>query len=214
MLLIAAALTLMVQDPPPGEIVVTAPAPARAAAALPDPYAGHPAAPPERSSVDPSVLAYGDTVRDRQAAAPHSAPSEGSRFSLGEIAQGPVWGPSTQTDSPFDRAFAESRASGAPHTAGRVSEPLPAEALSDPVRYAARQCRPEVRPASEGVAECFDRIDRAVREEQDRRAAARRPRTTCTRDETRDEDGRTSSTSGRCVIGTGDPAELERVLGW
>lgn len=213
MLLIAAALTLMVQDPPPGEIVVTAPAPARAAAALPDPYAGHPAAPPERSSVDPSVLAYGDTGRDRQVAAPLSAPSGGLR-SPGEIAPGSIPGPSTRPDSPFDQAFAESRASGAPRAADSRSEPLPAEALSDPVRYAARQCRPEVRPASEGVAECFDRVDRAVREEQDRRAAARRPRTTCTRDETRDEDGRTSSTSGRCVIGTGDPAELERVLGW
>ncbi|MBU1325167.1 MAG: hypothetical protein KJ676_07980 [Alphaproteobacteria bacterium] len=217
LLLATASLTLAFQDPPPGEVISTAPPPA-AASTLADPFA---APPPPRAQSSVDFSAYAETVAERAPASSGTVadtvtprPAERPRFSLGHLAEGPVWGPSAQPVEPFDRAFANSRASGAPAAASATREPLPAEALSDPVYYAARQCRPEVRPASEGVAECFDRIDRAVREEQDRRAAARRPRTTCTRDETRDDDGRTSSTSGRCVIGTGDPAELERVLGW
>jgi hypothetical protein len=216
LLLAAASLTLAFQDPPPGEVISTAPPPA-AASTLADPFA---ASPPPRAQSSVDFSTYAETVAER-ASAPvgtmadplTSRPAERPRFSLGQLAEGPVWGPSAQPVEPFDRAFANSRALGAPASAASP-EPLPSDALADPVRYAAQQCRPEIRPASEGVAECFDRIDRAVREEEDRRQAARRPRTTCTNSQTRDEDGRTSSTSGRCVIGTGDPAVAERLFGW
>ena len=178
MLMIAAALMLLAQDPPPGEIVRTAPPPAPAAT-LADPFA--PTRP--RSTLDPSTLDYLTRPSPREAGAP--------------------------TGDAFDRDFAASRRRA---PSANRTEPLPQEALDDPVRYAARQCRPEMRPASEGVAECFDRIDRAVRDEQDRRAEARRPRTTCTNSQSRDDDGRTSSTSGRCSWGTGDPAVIDDLL--
>ncbi|HEV2082068.1 MAG TPA: hypothetical protein VGR32_06365 [Brevundimonas sp.] len=184
MLLIVAALALFLQDPPPGEVVSTAP-PAAPAGTLADPVAPSPVA----RSVTPG--SNYDAVFGRSP--------------LAELA------PVTSRTDDFDRELAASYERGA-GAAPMASTPLPPEALADPVRYAAQQCRPELRPTSEGVAECFDRIERAVREEESRRAAARRPRTTCTHAEARDEDGRTSSTSGRCAWGTGDPALLDSLF--
>lgn len=195
LLLAAVSLTLTFQDPPPGEVISTAPPPA-AATALNDPFT--PPAPPPRAQSAVDFSAYAETVAER---APASA---------GQTAP-PAFDWSARGATPYPAATegGHSRSS-----ARGATQPLPPEALADPVRYAAQQCRPEVRPASEGVAECFDRIDSAVREEQDRRAAARRPRTTCSNTQTRDEDGRTSSTSGRCTVGTGDPALLDDIFGW
>jgi hypothetical protein len=113
----------------------------------------------------------------------------------------------------FDEAVGAPAPRGGPGIRRQAEpQPLPEEALSDPVRYAARQCRPDVRPAGEDVADCLDRIDRAVREEEDRRAASRRPRVRCENTQSQSDDGRTSSTSGRCTVGTGDPALLDDLM--
>ena len=173
MILLIATLILGLQDPPPGEVIATAPPPpVPRAQSLPPPRPEQP-----RSTLDFSGYAA-------------------------SLPPAPVAQPTG-----FDAAFAQSRS-----LAPSAPTPLPPEALTDPVRYAAEQCRPGVRPASEDVADCFDRIDRTVREEQDRRAAARRPRVRCENAQSRSDDGRTSSTSGRCSVGTGDPALLDEIM--
>lgn len=117
-----------------------------------------------------------------------------------------------EDDWGFDLYWNQAAARGP--TVRRPSDdaPLPPEALSDPVRYVAQQCRPDVRPVGEDVADCFDRVERRIRDEEVRRTEARRPRMTCDRREVRSADGRTSSTSGRCTVGTGDPALLDDIL--
>ncbi len=189
---IAAALALVVQDPPPGAVLSTAPRPASA---------GTP------TDVPPPA-ASGGIVWSHTPVAP-----EPRRYGrLGEAATAELERRDAAGEDEFDTAFDASRSASA--VAAAPSTPLPPEALADPVRYAADQCRPQVRPASEGVADCFDRIDRAVRAEQNARAAARRPQVRCSSTATRDDDRRTSSTSGGCSIGTGDPTLLNRALGW
>lgn len=187
MLLFAAALALLVQDPPPGEVVRTAPPPAPAGT-LADPFAPAPDPEPVRSTLD--LSAYEATFR----------PSPLSDLT-----------PAGREPDAFDRALATPPPA---RSRPRAADPLPPEALADPVRYAAQQCRPEVRPAGEGVAECFDRIDRAVAAEEARRRDARRPRATCSNRQSRDDEGRTTESSAHCVIGTGDPALAERLFGW
>lgn len=189
---ISAALALVVQDPPPGEVISTAPRPASAVAA----------------TEVPPLAGTGGLVWSRTPVAP-----EPRRYGrLGEAATAELERRDSAGEDEFEPAFGASRATS-PATA-TPSTPLPPEALADPVRYAADQCRPQVRPAGEDVGDCFDRIDRAVRAEQNARAAARRPQVRCNSTATRDDDRRTSSTSGGCSIGTGDPALLNRSLGW
>lgn len=191
----AAALGLLVQDPPPGEVISTAPPPATAV----DPNGARPPA------------ASGGLVWSRTPSDPVTP--EPRRFGrLGEAATAELARRDAAGEPEFEPAFGASRATSP--AAATPATPLPPEALADPVRYAADQCRPQVRPAGEDVADCFDRIDRAVRAEQNARAAARRPQVRCNSSATRDDDRRTSSTSGGCSIGTGDPALLNRTLGW
>ena len=181
------ALSLLLQDPPPGEVIATAP---RRPATVAEP-------PPSSSSAP--------------APAPANEPgSYEALFGPSPLASLEAMEPRDAGDDVWD-AFDE--AMGAPAPAA-PPKPLPPEALSDPVRYAADQCRPGVRPPDEDVAACFDRIDRAVREEEARRRDARRPRATCTQRQTRNEDGRTTESSARCVIGTGDPALADRLFDW
>ncbi|MBX9574864.1 MAG: hypothetical protein K2X07_04420 [Caulobacteraceae bacterium] len=117
-----------------------------------------------------------------------------------------------EDDWGFDLYWNDAAARGPTVRRSDAEQPLPPEAFSDPVRYVAQQCRPGVRPATEDVADCFDRVERRIRDEEDRRAAARNPRLNCEQSRYRSADGRTSSTSGRCTIGTGDPALLDDIL--
>jgi hypothetical protein len=119
-----------------------------------------------------------------------------------------------EDDWGFDLYWNDAAARGPTVRRSDSDEPLPPEALSDPVRYAAQQCRPGVRPASEDVADCFDRVESRIRDEQDRRTAARNPRLNCEQRRYASADGRTSSTSGRCTVGTGNPTLLDDIFGW
>ncbi|HEV7229444.1 hypothetical protein [Brevundimonas sp.] len=192
MILLIAALLLAVQDPPTGEVIATAPP--RPATGIPLPPSSRPE--PPRSAIDQGSYeaVFGPS--------PLATPADDESRDVGDD----LW-------DAFDEAV------GAPAPRGRLAfgqhaeaRPLPEEALSDPVPYAAQKCRPDVRPADEDVADCFDRIDRAVRDEQDRRAASQRPRVLCENTQSRSDDGRTSSTSGRCSVGTGDPTLLDDLL--
>lgn len=190
------APSLLFQDPPPGEVIATSPRRPAAAADLP------PSSAPAPEPVD-------------------EAEGFESLFGPSPLASLGAEEPRDAGDDVWD-AFDEAMAApppDAPH--GRLGfplthtpDPLPPEALSDPVRYAADQCRPGVRPQDEDVAACFDRIERAVRDEETRRRDARRPRATCTQRQTRNDDGRTTESSARCVIGTGDPALADRLFDW
>ena len=124
----------------------------------------------------------------------------------GDVEEDDDWG--------FDLYWNQAAARGSTVRRSNAEEPLPPEAFSDPVRYAAQQCRPGVRPADEDVADCFDRVERMIRDEEDRRTAARNPRMRCEQRSYASADGRTSSTSGRCSVGTGDPALLDDLFGW
>jgi hypothetical protein len=163
MILLIAAMTLSLQDPPPAP-QLPPPAPV---VSLSDPFAATPA----------------DAEED-------------------------------EDDLGFDLYWNEAAARGPALRRSDADEPLPPEALSDPVRYAAQQCRPGVRSPTEDVADCFDRVESRIRDEEDRRSAARNPRVRCDQRSYTSADGRTSSTSGRCSVGTGDPTLLDDVFGW
>lgn len=87
---------------------------------------------------------------------------------------------------------------------------LPPEALSDPVAYAAQQCRPGTRPTGEDIEACFNRIENQIRDARRAQDAARAPRTTCRQQVIRSEDGQSVSTSSSCTIGNSDilPASI------
>jgi len=91
-----------------------------------------------------------------------------------------------------------------PYVSDQRSRPLPPEALSDPVAYAAQQCRPNARPAGEEMEACFTRIENQVRDARRAQDQARRPRTTCRQEIVRSEDGQSVSTSSSCTIGNSD----------
>lgn len=111
-------------------------------------------------------------------------------------------------DDAFDRAFANSHSlASAPSAEPR---PLPPEALSDPVAYAAQQCRPGIRPSGEEIEACFTRIETQIRDARRAEEAARAPRTTCRQQVVRDQDGQSVSTEASCTISSGDtpPASI------
>jgi len=188
MILLAVTLSLFAQDPPPGEVVTTAPPPA-SATTLADPFAR-----PSGSRQEPAGFE--------------------DLFGPSPLATLRPVDPERQADD-FDRDFAASRGPRSEPT----SVPLPAAAYEDPLLYAATACRTENRPAGEDIRACYARIESAV-------AAARptpspvRPRIAapqrvrCENSQSQSDDGRTSSTSGRCSVGTGDPALLDDILGW
>lgn len=188
MILLAVALSLFAQDPPPGEVVTTAPPPAFSTT-LADPFAQ-----PAGSRQQPSGF------QDLFGPSPLT-----TLRPVGAVTEA----------GDFDGDFAASR-SLQPSTA---SAPLPSAAYEDPLLYAATACRTENRPAGEDIRACYARIEGAV-------AAARpapppsRPRVEapqrvrCANSQSSSDDGRTSSTSGRCTVGSGDPALLDDILGW
>jgi hypothetical protein len=150
----------------------------------------------------PMVTAPAPIIVDIQAVTPPPAPTQLAP-PLGDALPPPA----RRAEPPggedeFSRAFAESRTQAASPVA--QTRALPPEALSDPVAYAAQQCRPGSRPTDEDIEACFTRIENQIRDARRAQDAARAPRTTCRQQVVRSEDGRSVSTESSCTIGSGD----------
>lgn len=83
-------------------------------------------------------------------------------------------------------------------------EPLPDWALDDPLRYAAQQCRPQVRPEGEEVEACMARVEGRVRTAYAERnpAPPHAPQASCRRESRRYADN--SGGSSQVICGTGE----------